>query len=100
MSFEILTTPESELTFYQNLDYLAKEWQDKVTSQFIDRVDNVIQKIRLNPLLFPLHGYEDNVRKAIINKRIILYYRIIDDAKIELLTFWNTSRDPKDFKFK
>jgi len=99
MSYQIITTAESELTFYQNLDYLAKEWDDKVTDHFIDRVDNVIQKIKQNPFLFPLHGYQNNVRKAIIHKRIILYYRIIDDALIELLVFWNTARDPKDLKF-
>jgi hypothetical protein len=99
MSYQIITTAESELTFYENLDYLAKEWDDKVTDHFIDRVDNVIQKIKQNPFLFPPHGYENNVRKAIINKRIILYYRIIDDAIIELLVFWNTARDPNDLKY-
>ncbi len=99
MSYKIIVTSESEKTFNQNLEYLSKEWNDNVTIQFIDRVDEVIQTIRENPLLFSLHNYETNVRKAIINKRIILYYRIIDDLVIELLSFWNTSRDPKDLKF-
>jgi len=52
MSYQIITTAAAELTFYQNLDYLAKEWSDIVTGHFIDRVENVIQKISQNPFLF------------------------------------------------
>ena len=99
MRYKIIVRPEAELTFNQNLDYLALEWNNKVMNQFLDRVDEIIQKIKENPFSFPLYGYENNVRKAIINKRMILYYRIIDDTKIELLTFWNTYRNPKDLKF-
>ena len=72
MSYEIIVTSESEQTFNQNLEYLSKEWPDKVTLEFLDRVDEVIRTIRENPLLFSLHNYEINVRKAIINKRVIL----------------------------
>jgi hypothetical protein len=68
-------------------------------NQFLDRVDDVIQKIKQNPFLFPLYEYQNNIRKAIINKSIILYYRIVDDTTIELLTFWNTNRNPKDLRF-
>ena len=98
MSYKIIVTSEFELTFDRNLIYLAKEWNDKIIEQFLDRVDNVIREIRENPFLFPSHEYEKNVRKVIINKRIILYYRIVDDSSIELLTFRNTYQNPKEQK--
>ncbi len=99
MNYKVVTTEESESTFNQNVDYLLEEWSDKVTDQFVNRVDDVIQKIKQNPFLYPLHNYQDNVRKATVNKRVILYYRIVDGSVIELLTFWNSYRNPDDLKF-
>jgi len=95
MSFQVITTRESELTFSQNLDYLEKEWSNEVMIEFLNRVDQVVQSIRANPQLFPLSGHGHNVRKVTVNKRITLCYRIVDDTTIELLSFWNNYRDPK-----
>ena len=99
MSFRIKTTREAESTFNQNLDYLEKEWNNEVMIEFLNRVDQVVETINENPFLFPLVGYENDVRKATINKRITLYYRIIDEVTIELLSFWNNYRDPTKMTF-
>ncbi len=93
MSYSINWTLESELTFYHNLEYLEKEWTYAVINEFLDRVDDVINKIKNNPKLYPLHRRD--VHKCIINERIILYYRVVDNKTIELLTFWNTYQNPE-----
>jgi len=98
MSYEILWSHRAELTIAQNMDYIAHEWNEKVLKSFFLDTEKVIQKIKLNPFIYPLCDSEINVRKAIINKRIVLYYQIIDNKTIELLTFWNTYRNPKDLK--
>jgi plasmid stabilization system protein ParE len=97
MNYNVIITREAELTFNQNIEYLQEEWRDSVMSQFLERVDVVVEEIRQNPFLFPSEFYE-NVRKAVINKRIILYYRIVDSSTLELLTFWNTFRNPKNLR--
>ena len=99
MSYVVQWSRQAELTVAQNMDYIAKEWNNKVLSQFLSDVELALQKIRQNPLSYPLQKSTSNVRKYKINKRIDLYYAILNEGTIEILTFWNTSRNPDDLKF-
>lgn len=99
MSRRINWTAESERTFNENLDYLAKEWDAFVLNSFFDRVDEILELIRSNPELYPLHRPEENVHRCVVHERIMLYYRIVDDQTVDLLTFWNTTQDPDKLKF-
>lgn len=98
MRLRINWTSESERTFQQNIDYLGKEWDYGVLMNFLDRVEEVLEHIRTNPQLFPLERPNENVHRCVIHERIVLYYRIVDDETIDLLTFWNTSQDPDKLK--
>jgi plasmid stabilization system protein ParE len=98
MSFRINWTTESEITFIQNLEYLSKEWNSVVLNQFLDRVEEVLERLRSNPKLYPLHRTKDRVYKCVINERIVLYYKIVDDEVVDLLSFWNTYQDPSKLK--
>ena len=98
MSFTLRWTTESVSTLKQNLYYLEYEWDNQVINNFLDRVEEILETIKTNPLLYPLHSAKDNVRKCVVNKRIILYYKIVDEQFIDLLTFWNTYRDPGKLK--
>lgn len=99
MSYEIIVTEEAESSFNLNMNYLLQEWDDKTIEQFLERVDHVINEIRKNPFTFSLYEYRSNIRRSVINKRIILYYRVIEDTKIELLAFRNTRNNPENLKF-
>jgi plasmid stabilization system protein ParE len=99
MTVRLNWTLESEKTFNQNLDYLSKEWDTGVLNNFLDRVEEALEHVRSNPKLYPLHRPNENVRRCVIHDRIVLYYRVVDDETIDLLTFWNTSQDPGKLKF-
>ena len=98
MIVRINWTTESETTFNQNLDYLSKKWDVAVLNRFLDRVEEALERIQANPKLYPSHRPEDNVHRCVIHERIILYYRIVDDETIDLLTFWNTAQHPDKLK--
>lgn len=98
MSYQVQWTPESKRTFNPNIEYLIREWDTQVTHNFLDRVDEVLGLIKHNPLLFPAHRPADNIHKCIVDKRIIVYYRIVDEQNIDLLTFWNTFQNPDNLK--
>ena len=91
-------TSESEKTFNQNLEYLGKEWDAVVINRFLNRVEEVLEKLKSNPRLYPLHGSSANIHKCIIHERIILYYKVVSEETIDLLTFWNTYQDPDKLK--
>ena len=44
----VIWTPEASETFISNVDYLLIEWGDQVTTDFLDRVDHVVENIRSN----------------------------------------------------
>ena len=94
MSLKINWTSESLKTFNENLEYLSKEWNNVVMNGFLDRVEEVLETISSNPRLYLLHRPSENIHRCVIHERIILYYRIVDEESIDLLTFWNTSKDP------
>ena len=96
MSYRLRWTPESKRTFNLNLDYLSRKWDKSVTNNFLDRVDEVLNLISENPLLYPVHRSDVNVHRCVINERIIVYYRIVDYENIDLITFWNTYRNPEN----
>jgi len=99
MSYSINWASRSELTFNQNIEYLEQEWNNAVLNQFLDKVAAVLERISVNPFLYPLHQPSLNVRRCIVNGRIILYYRIIDEATIDILLFWNTYQNPDKLVF-
>ncbi len=53
MSYDLKITLSAKKTFDQNLDYLKKEWGAKVTNEFINRVEVVLNTISENPFLYP-----------------------------------------------
>lgn len=99
MSARIFWTSEAEKTFQENLQYLSKEWDANVITNFLDRVDEAILLIGSNPRLYQYHNLNENIRRCVIHERIVLFYKIVNDEEIHLLTFWNTSKDPATVKF-
>lgn len=98
MSRVLRWTSESKKTFNRNLEYLSEEWDNSVINNFLDRVEEVLEQIKNSPELYPLHRPADKIYKCVVHKRVILYYKIMDDKHIDLLTFWNTYQDPDKLK--
>jgi plasmid stabilization system protein ParE len=88
----------SENDFIFILDYLQSKWSSKVALEFIDRVEKMIGLIQENPELFPASNAKKNVRKCVLRKQVSLYFRIHNE-QIELITFFDSRRNPKSKKF-
>ncbi len=63
MPKQIIWSPLSEKDFANILEYLFDEWDDKVSNQFIDITDNILDQISNNPKQFPLINKKNKVRK-------------------------------------
>ena len=94
----IYWTPESETTFARNLEYLAGRWNNKVAIDFIRKVDGTLKVIASNPEAFPYYNESLNIRCCVITPQITVYYRIVDNKMIDLLTFWNNYQNPAKLK--
>lgn len=98
MSFAVNWTDEAEITFNKNIEYLSKSWDLLSINNFLDRIDEVVEHIKSNPKLYPVYRKNDRVHKCVLNQHITLYYKIVNTSTIDLITFWNTHKNPENLK--
>src|SRR5437667_323417 len=96
MAVVIKWTNEARKTFDKNINYLVEEWTDREIKNFIKQTNNILSRIAAHPEMFAASAKSSNIRKAQINKYIVLYYRYYSSKKeVILLTFWHNKQDPK-----
>ena len=80
---------ELKLTF----DYIEKNWTEKESRKLSIEIEKTVNLISNNPNLFPLTDSK-NIRKAVIKKLNILYYREKENKRIEILSFFSCRQNP------
>ncbi len=84
--------------YFENIDFLLKEWSEKVAQEFIDEVfevEFILSKGNIDFQNTDIKG----VKRFVIRKQITLFYRIIDNENIEFLRFWNNYKDIERLDF-
>ena len=96
MKKEVIILPKAETSLQPILDYLLEEWSISVHNDFLDDVAKITEQISEHPKSFPV-SKKNQIRRAIINKHIVLFYLEKNDV-IEVLLFWNMSKNPRKLK--
>ena len=94
--YSISWAPEAEQDYWDNIDYLLKEFTVKEAQFFIAEVENYIKIIADNPFTFQSTGFK-KVHSVPVVSQITLFYSI-EKKEIFLLRFWNNFKDPKKLK--
>jgi len=84
--------------YYQNIDYLLREWSQKDAQEFIDEVDDIEFILKQGKVEFQDTNVRD-IKRCIVCKHISLFYKVIDEFNVELLRFWNNYQDTKKLNF-
>ena len=74
--FEIIWSPKAEKEFASNLEYLENNWSYKFILNYLDRVEEVLNNIYENPKMYMCIDKKRKIHKCVLNKQIVLYYRI------------------------
>ena len=98
MARRVIWSPASENDMENILDYLETRWDQKVISRFLDKVEDCINLIVEDPLIFPLIHVDFKIRKSVVTKQNTIYYRDFDD-RIEIIRVFDNRQDPKKLKF-
>ncbi|MDP5198517.1 type II toxin-antitoxin system RelE/ParE family toxin [Flavobacterium sp. DG2-3] len=93
----IIWTNTAKNDYWQNIEYLEREWTLQDVYNFIDKTDTLIELLTRQNVIFKSSNYK-NVFQIPVTKQITLYYTIVDNDNIELLRFWNTYQNPEKFK--
>lgn len=100
MAIVIKWADEAKKTFDKNINYLLKEWTEKEIRNFVKQTNNILLNIVAYPEMYSASGRNPTIRKAAINKYIVLYYRYHSTKQeVVLLTFWHNKQDPKKLKY-
>lgn len=84
--------------FENILQYLDHNWERRVSTAFIDVVEDNISFIKGNPLQFPLTNPKLGIRKCVLTKHNTLYYRQ-ENSEIHLLRIFDSRQDSNTLKF-
>jgi hypothetical protein len=88
----------AKLDYYDNIDYLLRDWSEKEAQVFIDEVDEIEFILKQGNIDFQ-NTEIPNIKRCVICKQISLFYKIIDNNNIEFLRFWNNYQDDKKLHF-
>jgi plasmid stabilization system protein ParE len=62
----------SKADYWDNIDYLLKDWTEKEAIDFMAKVDAVLQIIAINPKIFQKSGHKHTLCAHYISKNTIL----------------------------
>jgi len=99
MPKQIIWSPRAENDFANILDYLDKNWDRKVASNFINLTENTLNQISINSKQFPICYYKKKVRKCVLTKHNSLFYRD-SRSSVQILRIYDTRQDPDTLTFK
>ena len=98
MPKQIIWAPLAESDFSAILEYLDKNWDSKVASNFIDLTENTIDQISINPKQYPIIFKKKRIRKCVLTKHNSLFYRD-SESQVEILRSYDTRQDPDSLRF-
>jgi len=93
MTKQIIWSPLSESDLDCLLSYLQTHWSNNVALDFLDKIDLLITQLSLNPKQFPLINKKRKIRKCVITKHNILFYRETKKS-IEIIRLFDTRQSP------
>lgn len=99
MHRQIVWSPLAENDFANILAYINENWDEKVTNQFIDLTEEIIEQISINPRQFPVVYKKVKIRKCVLTRHNTMFYRA-SKSQVEILRIYDTRQDPDNLIFK
>lgn len=93
---KIIWTDFSEQSLDEIVDYVENKFGLLFSKKHYLDVIETVENIRINPNLFPVYQNDTETRKAVINRKTILYYKI-QDQNIYLLAFYDVRKGTHKF---
>ena len=87
----VVWTENSEYTLNEIIEYIEMKFGLLVAQDYYFDVISVVNSISLKPEIFPIYQFKTEIRKGVINKKTILYYKTIEN-EIYLIAFYDTRK--------
>ena len=91
-------TPLGLKSLNQTTNFIEELWNEDVVDTFLDRLDERIEQLKLNPQIGPTYE-QTSYRKLIIHPLVTLFYELETDY-ISLVSVWANKQDPDELREK
>lgn len=98
MAFKIILTRRAEEKLEAIIDYLQKEWGEKIVVGFLEKFYSVLDLLSEFPQIGTVEAKKRNIRGFLVTPHTRLFYRIEKDKIIVLNLFDNKQHPSKKFK--
>jgi len=88
----------AEFDYEENIDFLFKKWGFREAEEFVTKVEEIIFNLKKGTVIYQPSKFK-GLKKCVVCKRIILYYRVKSSNEIELVRFWNTYKDDQNMGY-
>ena len=86
-------SPKAQEELNDTIDYILEEFGKKSAQKFKNKVDELVERIRINKQLCPAFKYDDfELRRCVITKQSSLSY-IVDQDRIYILSIYGNRTD-------
>jgi len=76
------------------INYLTENWTQREIQNFARKLDKRLDLISVNPNLFPGTTKRKSVRKSVLTKHTVIYYKIDNDV-VTIVTLFDPRQNPK-----
>jgi plasmid stabilization system protein ParE len=80
-------------------EYLLWKWGINTVKKLDEKIEKILKSIAEQPEMFPASNQRTSIRRCVITKQTILFYRI-SSFDIELLAFFDTRQNPRKTQLK
>jgi plasmid stabilization system protein ParE len=96
---KIVISTEAKEDLENILSFLSENWGDKVVREFLQKINTFYYIVSVNPRLFGYYNKTKNIRKYIISRHNIIYYRI-SKKEVQIITVFDTRQNPSKLRKK
>lgn len=93
MSFTIVFSEKAKSNIEKIANYLDEEWSENVKMKFLTDISKAVKQLAIMPFMFPSSNKMKGLRRCVVNRHTVLYYRISEDL-IEVINIKGTRERP------
>jgi plasmid stabilization system protein ParE len=97
MRLHIVISERAEKNLDKIVAYLEKEWSERVKQNFILKLSKASNQIADNPMMYPASAIKKDIRKCVVTKHTILYYKV-SKTEMEIITIQDSRQNPAFLK--
>jgi len=96
-TYKVLWSDHSLIELKETIEYLELNWSEKEITRLVNEIERTLNLISNNPYLFP-QSKNTRVHRVVILKLNSIYYRVVNDETVEVLSFFSNRQNPESLQ--